>query len=62
VRFFPDFLNQRFFGLMKNWRGVFLPEFFMLILAVYQKLIILAEFAGDDEKIVNGKCIQLWKK
>ncbi|KKT00793.1 MAG: Oxidoreductase [Candidatus Nomurabacteria bacterium GW2011_GWA2_43_15] len=59
VRFFPDFLkNKGFFGMIKFiWS--FLPEFFMMIMGGFPKLIILAGFAGDDEKSVNDKCIEL---
>jgi FAD/FMN-containing dehydrogenase len=62
VRFFPDFLKTKgFFGLIKlMWS--FLPEFFMLVTSGFPKLILLAEFAGDDEKIVNDKCVELAEK
>jgi FAD/FMN-containing dehydrogenase len=62
VKFFPDFLkNKGFFGLIKMmWN--FLPEFFMLLTGGFPKLIILAEFAGNDEKIVQDKCLALVEK
>lgn len=64
VRFFPDFLkNKGFIGMIK-FMFSFLPEFFMMMSSViggkgFPKLIILAEFAGTDEKIVNDKCLEL---
>jgi len=62
VKFFPDFLkNKGPFGLFKlMWS--FLPEFFMFLTGGFPKLIILAEFAGDNEKIVQDKCLTLVEK
>ncbi|MBI3888654.1 FAD-binding oxidoreductase [Candidatus Nomurabacteria bacterium] len=62
VRFFPDFLkNKGPFSLFKlMWS--FLPEFFMFLTGGFPKLIILAEFAGDSEKIVQEKCLALAEK
>ena len=62
VRFFPDFLkNKGFIGMIK-FMWSFLPEFFMMISGGFPKLIILAEFAGDDEKEVQNKCMKLVEK
>lgn len=62
VKFFPDFLkNKGFLGMIK-FMWSFLPEFFMMLSGGFPKLIILAEFAGDEEKIVNEKCVQLVEK
>ena len=62
VKFFPDFLkNKGFFGMFK-FMWSFLPEFFMMLTNGLPKLILLAEFAGEDEKTVNDKCIKLVKK
>lgn len=63
VKFFPDFLkNKGFFGMLK-FMFSFLPEFSMMVSSFFgggfPKLIILAEFAGSDEKKVNDKCIEL---
>lgn len=62
VRFFPDFLsNKGFFGMIKlMWS--FLPEFFMLLVSSFPKLILLAEFAGDNENEVNQQCVKLKEK
>jgi len=66
VKFFPDFLkNKGLFGMIK-FMWSFLPEFFMMIGSFFgggfPKLIILAEFAGENEKIVHDKCMALVEK
>lgn len=62
VKFFPDFLkNKGFLGMIK-FMWSFLPEFFMLITGGFPKKILLVEFAGDDEKVVSGKCAELVEK
>ena len=62
VKFFPDFLkNKEFLGMMRfTWS--FIPEFFMIVTSGFPKLIILAEFAGENEKTVNNKCVELIEK
>ncbi len=62
VKFFPDFLkNKGVFGMLKlMWS--FLPEFFMLLTGGFPKLILLVEFAGNDDKLIDEKCIQLVEK
>jgi len=65
VRFFPDFLkNKGFIGMIKFiWS--FLPELGMMLSSPwggFPKLIVLAEFAGEDEKIVHKKCVALKEK
>jgi len=59
VRFFPDFLrNKGFFGMIKLiWS--FLPEFGMMLTSGFPKLIILAEFAGENNEEVHKKSIAL---
>jgi FAD/FMN-containing dehydrogenase len=62
VRFFPDFLKTKgLSGMIKLMRS-FLPEFFMFMTGGFPKLILLAEFAGDDKKVVNDKCVELAEK
>ncbi len=67
VKFFPDFLkNKGLFGMIKFMMS-FLPEFFMMVSSFFggggfPKLIILAEFAGPDEKSVHDKCVALEEK
>lgn len=64
VKFFPDFLkNKGFIGMLKFMRN-FLPEFFMMLGSLFggsgfPKLILLAEFAGADEKEVHEQCLKL---
>jgi len=62
VRFFWDFLkNKGFLGMVKFlWN--FLPEFKMIISGGVPKLILLAEFAGNDISAVNKQCISLQEK
>jgi FAD/FMN-containing dehydrogenase len=59
VKFFPDFLkNKGPIGMVKfMWN--FLPEFFMMLRGGFPKLIVLAEFAGKDDKEVHDKCLAL---
>jgi FAD/FMN-containing dehydrogenase len=62
VKFFPDFLkNKGFIGMMK-FMWSFLPEFFLLLSGGFPKLIILAEFAGNDEQELEIKCQNLAEK
>jgi FAD/FMN-containing dehydrogenase len=65
VRFFPAFLKSKgLFGMIKFMLS-FLPEFFMMVSNFlkggggFPKLIVLAEFAGESEKIVHEKCVAL---
>ena len=65
VRFFPSFLRSKgLFGMIK-FMWSFLPEFFMMVSNFlkggggFPKLIMLAEFAGENEKIVHDKCVAL---
>jgi FAD/FMN-containing dehydrogenase len=62
VRFFPDFLkNKGLIGMFKFMWG-FLPELRMMLTGGFPKLIILAEFAGDEEGLVDKKCVLLKEK
>jgi len=62
IRFFPDFLKNKGFVGMLKFMFSFLPEFFMMVTGGIPKLIILAEFAGEDEKTVDEKCAKLTEK
>ncbi|OGI68469.1 hypothetical protein A2738_01125 [Candidatus Nomurabacteria bacterium RIFCSPHIGHO2_01_FULL_42_15] len=56
VKFFPDFLkNKGILGMLK-FMWSFLPEALLMLKDGFPKLIILAEFAGNDEKEVDKKC------
>ncbi len=59
VRFFPDFLKTKGFVGMIKFMWSFLPELGMMITGGFPKLILLAEFAGDNENEVNIKCQKL---
>lgn len=62
VQFFPDFLkNKGFVGMMK-FMWSFLPEFWMMVTGGFPKLILLAEFAGENEKDVDVECQKLKSK
>src|SRR3989344_1434323 len=62
VRFFPDFLkNKGFVGMMK-FMWSFLPEFFMMLSNGFPNLIILAEFAGENDEEVHKQCVALEKQ
>ncbi|MEK9182773.1 MAG: FAD-binding oxidoreductase [Patescibacteria group bacterium] len=59
VKFFPDFLKNRgVFGILKLIKS-FLPEFFMMTTSGFPRLILLVEFAGDNEEIVHKQCMKL---
>ena len=62
VKFFPDFLKNKGLIAMIRFAWSFLPEFLMTINGGFPKLILLAEFAGDNDKIVNDKCVKLVEK
>ncbi len=62
VKFFPDFLKNKGLVGMIKFMWSFFPEFFMFLTGGIPKLIILAEFAGRDEKVVQDKCLQLVEK
>lgn len=59
VKFFPDFLKNKGLAGMIKFMCSFLPEFFMFLSGGFPKLIILAEFAGDSEEVINKKCLKL---
>ena len=59
IKFFPDFLKNKGLVGMIKFMWSFLPEFFMLLRGGFPKLIILAEFSGEDEKEVDVKCKKL---
>jgi len=62
VRFFPDFLKNKSFTGMIKFMWSFLPELKMMITGGFPKLILLAEFAGDNRTIVDKQCILLQEK
>src|SRR3989344_6854586 len=61
VRFFPDFLKNKGLKGMARFFWRFLPEFKMVLRGGFPKLAIMAEFAGNEERILAEKCRQLGK-
>ncbi len=63
VKFFPDFLKNKGFVGMLKFMWAFLPEFLMMSGSFFgggfPKMILLAEFAGESEEEVQGKCLKL---
>lgn len=59
VRFFPDFLKTKGFFGMIGFMWSFLPELKMMIAGGFPKLILLAEFAGDNDEEINKQCLKL---
>ncbi|MEK7113571.1 MAG: FAD-binding oxidoreductase [Patescibacteria group bacterium] len=59
VRFFPDFLKNRGFLESIKFLWSFLPELKMMITGGFPKLILLAEFAGENEKDADKQCQKL---
>ena len=62
VRFFPDFLKNKSFSDAIKFMGSFFPEIKMMITGGFPKLILLAEFAGNNETAVDEKCFLLEEK
>lgn len=62
VKFFPDFLRNKGFLGMIRFMWSFLPEVLMMFAYGFPKLIILAEFAGENEAELQKKCESLAAK
>ena len=62
VKFFPDFLKNKGLVGMIKFMWSFLPELGMMITGGFPKLILLVEFAGENEEEVNQQCIKLKEK
>ncbi len=62
VRFFPDFLkNKGLIGMIK-FMWSFLPELKMMITGGFPKMILLVEFAGENDEEVHLRCLKLKEK
>ncbi len=62
VKFFPDFLkNKGLWGMIK-FMWSFLPELGMMITGGFPKLILLVEFAGDNDEETHKQCLALKEK
>ncbi|MCX6755163.1 MAG: FAD-binding oxidoreductase [Candidatus Nomurabacteria bacterium] len=59
VKFFPDFLKTKGLIGMIKFMWSFLPELGMMITGGFPKMILLVEFAGDNEEQANAQCIKL---
>ncbi len=59
VKFFPDFLKTKGLIGMIKFMWSFLPELGMMITGGFPKMILLVEFAGDNEEQANTQCIKL---
>ena len=62
VKFFPDFLKNKGFIRMIKFMWSFLPELWMMIIGGFPKLILLVEFAGENEEEVHQQCVKLKEK
>lgn len=62
VKFFGDFLRKKKFFGMISFMFSFLPEFFMTLAGGIPKMILLVEFAGNDEKEIQLNAQKLAKK
>ena len=62
VRFFPDFFKNKGFAGIIRFMQSFLPELKMMLTGGFPKLILLAEFAGDNEVEVDKKCVKLQER
>jgi FAD/FMN-containing dehydrogenase len=59
IKFFPDFLKKKgFFGMLR-FMWSFWPEAIMMMSGGMPKLILLVEFAGDNEKEINKEAKKL---
>src|SRR3989344_957117 len=62
VRFFPDFFKNKGFIDIIKFMWNFLPELKMMITGGFPKLILLTEFAGEDEILIDKRCVLLKEK
>ena len=53
IKFFPDFLKKKGLWGMMKFMWSFWPEVFMMTTFGMPKLILLVEFAGEDEKEID---------
>jgi FAD/FMN-containing dehydrogenase len=59
IRFFPDFLKKKGIWGMIKFMWSFWPEAFMMLVRGMPKLILLVEFAGNDEKVIKNDAKKL---
>ena len=61
TKFFGDFLRKKKLWGMIKFMFSFLPEFFMTISGGFPKMVLLVEFAGNDEQEIRAKAAALAK-
>lgn len=61
IKFFPDFLKKKGFLGMIKFMWSFWPEAIIMLISGIPKLILLVEFSGDSEKVLNEKSKELLK-
>jgi FAD/FMN-containing dehydrogenase len=59
IRFFPDFLTKKGAWGMLKFMWSFWPEVFMMTAFGIPKLILLVEFAGESEKVIDYQARKL---
>ncbi len=59
IKFFPDFLKKKGLWGMIKFMWSFWPEAFMMLARGMPKLILLVEFAGNDEKVIKNDAKKL---
>ncbi len=62
VRFLPEMLRSMKTGSFFKLMFSFVPEVFMMLSGGIPKLILLVEFAGDDERVIDAEIGQLKQK
>lgn len=61
IKFFPDFLKKKGLWGMIKFMWSFWPEAFMMLVRGMPKLILLVEFAGNDENVIKNDAKKLVK-
>ena len=62
IKFFPDFLKNKGLWGMLRFMWSFWPEAIMMLTSGMPKLILLVEFAGNDEKEITKEAKKLLEK
>ena len=56
IRFFGDFIKTKGFWPTMRFGLTFLPEMWMVLTGGVPKLILLAEYAGNSEEVIDADC------
>jgi len=62
IKFFREFLKNKGFLEIVKFFWSFLPEFKMMLRGGFPKLVLLVEFAGENEQNLNYKCEKMIEK